>query len=71
MDWKQTLSTLKPFSMFIAHYKLKKKATCSKTSTTKLEQICKPQQRPDLWSEIWSVSQQGPVMKCPELISGV
>lgn len=25
MDWKQTLSTLKPFSMFIAHYKVKKK----------------------------------------------
>lgn len=45
MDWKQTLSTLKPFSMFIAHYKVKKKerkATCSKTTTTKLEQVRGP-----------------------------
>lgn len=60
MDWKQTLSTLNPFSMFIAYYKLGVgEATRSKITTTKLEKICKSQQRPDLRAEIWSVSQQG------------
>lgn len=63
MDWKQTLSTLKPFSMFIAHYKLEEK---------KRQPAVKPPQQSwskhaslgmaGLQSEIRSVSQQGSTM---------